>query len=171
MQFATAALPASQCAELQQHMASIVTETSEAFAKLCRHEIVEYRVHGRIKVEHDAAEVEQTVVTRQSDVVQRLLRAQDDPQGEHSEWEQADEKREHNGAQHEDHLLAGLQTELRLGGAGTQHGALVGDEVARNDPIQHDEYEKRQHEEHGDGHQKETDCGKANRLGQADGHR
>lgn len=91
--------------------------------------------------------------------MQRLLRAQDDPQGEHAERQQADEKGEHDGAQHEDHLLAGLQTELRLGGTGTQHGALVRDEVACNDPIQHDEYEEREYEEHGDGHQKETNRG------------
>lgn len=148
-----------------------MTETGESFAKLGGHEIVEYRVHGRIEVQHDAAEVEQTVVASQADVVQRLLCAEDDPQGEHSERQQADEEGEHNGAEHEDHLLAGLQTELGLGGAGTQHGALVGDEVPRNDPIQYDQYEEGQHEEHGDGHQKETNRGEANRLREADGHR
>lgn len=164
-------LAAAEGHQFKKESSSLLTKPSKSPPKLRRHQVVEDGVHCRVEVKHNPAKVQETVVAHQTEVMKGLVRAKDDPEGEHPKGQQADEEGQHHGAEHQDHLLAGPQTELRFRWPGPQHGAPVGDEVLGYDAVQHHQGHKGQDEEHGDGHQEEGDRPVGDGLGEADGHR
>lgn len=114
------------------------TQFPEALSEFRRHQIVQNGIDGRIQVEHDATEVQAIVVAFEAESLHHFIGHNDDPQCEYAKRNEAKEKGQNHRAKHEHHLLACLETQFRFAGTNLHHSAIFGNQVFRNDRVQHD---------------------------------
>lgn len=117
---------------------------AKAVSELGRHQVVEYRVHCRVQVQHDATEVQQVVILLDADAVDHFGRFYDNPQRQRSERQQTQEERHNYRSQHHDHLppVAERGTVRRR-----SDDARIGHQMARDHGVQDHEDGQRQTEE------------------------
>lgn len=89
-------------------------QTPEAAAELRGHQVVEYRIHGRVEVQHEAREIQQIVVSGDTQTFHILGAGRDHPQREGAKGQQAHKEAGDDGHQHKDHLLAMLPHAVAL---------------------------------------------------------
>lgn len=89
-------------------------QTPEAAAELRGHQIVEYWIHGRVEVQHEAREVQQVVVAGNAEMFHILRIGRDHPQREGAKGQQAHKEAGDDGHKHEDYLLAMLSHAIAL---------------------------------------------------------
>lgn len=111
-------------------------------SELRRHEIVQDRVDGGVGVLHDSREVEENVISLNSQTLQSIWE-NDDPEGKDAKGKQTEEKRENHSSQHHDDLSASTLVTGLAGGAGLG----VSHKVSGDYGVQHNQHHQRQDEE------------------------
>lgn len=133
------------CGLAEEPVSTQAEEPAEAFPELGRYGIVQDWIDGRVDVEHDTTKIEEVVEYLQAHMRLDGTWRRDNPQDEDSIWQEAKEKAEHHGHEHEDHLPPCPHLGLLRGRAAER--TPVKHQLLRDARVDKDQDEERQHEQ------------------------